>query len=214
MHAHAAEDGWKITATDFAAEEYFGATLANGQLGIRPGKEPFSISAVLLNHVFDFSEGAGVNTVMPGPVPFGLSMKVDGKQGWEVSQWQQTVDMLDAEHITSFIADGKVKVTYIVRALRNMPFCVTMDVEAEALKPVTLEFENTPALPPDWTDVKRTDRSFKADLAYYSTRIDMVDGPAITWGMFAAQYARLGDTKAADEFFRLSPPMPRDSSVG
>lgn len=163
LHAYAAEDGWKITATDFAAKEYFGATLANGQLGIRPGKEPFSISAVLLNHVFDFSEAAGVNTVMPGPVPFGLSMKVDGAATWKVTQWSQTVDLLRAEHTTTFTADGKVRISYTVRALRNMPFCVTMDVKAEALKPVTLEFENTPSLPQDWTGVRKTDRNFKAD---------------------------------------------------
>lgn len=163
LPAPAAGDGWRITATDYVAREYYGATMANGQLGIRPGKAPFSIDAVVMNHVFDFDHGAGVNTVMPGPVPFGLAMTVDGKRDWEVSRWQQTVDMLNAEHVTSFIADGSVKVTYTVRALRNMPFCVTMDVRAEALKTVSLCFENNPSMPSDWKDVRKTERSFRAD---------------------------------------------------
>lgn len=32
----------------------------------------------------------------------------------------------------------------------------------------------------------------------------MKDGPAMTWGIFAVQYARLGDTEKAYEFFRRS----------
>lgn len=163
LNTPAVSDGWKITATDYAAKDYFSATVASGQIGIRPGREPFSIGGVVLNNVFDFDEGAGVNTVMPGPVPFGLSMKVDGKGEWDVTQWQQTVDMLRAEHSTTFVADGKVRVTYTVRALRNMPFCVTMDVRAEALKAVTLDFENAPALPGDWKNVRKTERKFRAD---------------------------------------------------
>lgn len=32
----------------------------------------------------------------------------------------------------------------------------------------------------------------------------MKDGPAMTWGIFAVQYARLGDTEKAYEYFRRS----------
>lgn len=40
------------------------------------------------------------------------------------------------------------------------------------------------------------------DLAYYESRIDPVDGPAMTWSIFCVQYARLGDIARAEEMFR------------
>ena len=47
-------------------------------------------------------------------------------------------------------------------------------------------------------------KRIRNDLEYYSSRIDMKDGPAMTWGIFAVQYARLGDTEKAYEYFRRS----------
>lgn len=40
------------------------------------------------------------------------------------------------------------------------------------------------------------------DLAYYEPRIDTLDGPAMSYAVFAVQYARLGMARKADELFR------------
>lgn len=40
------------------------------------------------------------------------------------------------------------------------------------------------------------------DLKYYEDKVDMVDGPAMTFSVFAVQYARLGDRRKATEMFR------------
>lgn len=42
----------------------------------------------------------------------------------------------------------------------------------------------------------------RRDLEYYEKKIDMVNGPAMTFSVFAIQYARLGDRKRASEMFR------------
>jgi len=45
----AAQDGWTITTSDYKAKTYFGDALANGQLGILPWREPFSVQDVTIN---------------------------------------------------------------------------------------------------------------------------------------------------------------------
>ena len=42
------------------------------------------------------------------------------------------------------------------------------------------------------------------DLEYYDSKIDRENGPAMTFGIFCVQYARLGDAKKAEEMFRRS----------
>lgn len=50
-----------------------------------------------------------------------------------------------------------------------------------------------------------TDReAMLRDLAYYEPRIDPADGPAMSYAVFAVQYARLGMAHKADELFRRS----------
>ena len=133
-------DDWSITVTDHTASEYYGMAMANGRLGILPGKEPFSVERVMLNHVFDYDDAAGVDAVPDGPVPFNISMKIDGRCDWNITRWQQTVDIRNAEHRTSFVADGKVSVQYRITALRAHPNCLLMDVSTDAPRGVKVEF--------------------------------------------------------------------------
>ena len=45
-------------------------------------------------------------------------------------------------------------------------------------------------------------KQMRRDLEYYEKKIDMVNGPAMTFSVFAIQYARLGDRRKASEMFR------------
>ena len=133
------EDGWKIVA-DTYDDNYTGIPVANGGLGILPWKEPFSVKHIMLNHVFERVND--VNCAVRGINPFCLSMSVDGAGVSEtkVSGWRQTIDMRNAEHITEFIACGKVSVRYGVTALRNLPYAMMMEVEIKALEDVNVVF--------------------------------------------------------------------------
>lgn len=146
---------WNLTATDFNAE-YVGAPVANGGIGILPWKEPFSVRHVMLNHVFDADGPHGVSRVLKGINPFELQMKVDGEtvSASNISSWQQTVDMRHASHNTSFTLPGKVKVTYSIRALRNMPYAGLVDVGIEALENVQVNLINTISVPGDYKEAE------------------------------------------------------------
>lgn len=68
---------WTIDATK--TENYVGAPIANGKIGILPWKEPFSVRHVLLNQVFDIGD-AGVNQALQGINPFHLELSLDGQK--------------------------------------------------------------------------------------------------------------------------------------
>ena len=147
--AGSADDAWTVQTADYDATEYYGIAIANGSLGIMPGKEPFSVKEVVQNHVFAYDPSVGVNAVVKAPVPFKVSMFVDGILDWKVSDWSQTIDMRRAEHRTFFIADEKVKVDYRIIALRDNPDCLLMVINVKALKPCTIGFSNLPDSCPD-----------------------------------------------------------------
>ena len=147
--AGSADDTWTVHTVDYDDTEYYGIAMANGRLGILPGKEPFSVKEVIQNQVFAYDHSVGVNAVVKAPVPFKVSMCVDGILDWKVSDWSQTIDMRRAEHWTCFIADEKVKVDYRIIALRNNPDCLLMEINAKALKPCTIGFSNLPDSCPD-----------------------------------------------------------------
>lgn len=169
------EDGWKIVA-DTYDDNYTGIPVANGGLGILPWKEPFSVKHIMLNHVFERVNDA--NCAVRGINPFCLSMSVDGAGVSEtkVSGWRQTIDMRNAEHITEFIACGKVSVRYGVTALRNLPYAMMMEVEIKALEDVNVVFCNSFSLPEEYKTARIQRRNFLADGHY----IDLLRADAQT----------------------------------
>ena len=125
---------WKIQTTDYHGT-YYGATVANGGIGILPWKEPFSIRHVMLNHVFDSATPQDVSRVLRGINPFNLQMQINGQtvNGDNISGWEQCIDMKEATHNTHFICDGKADVSYSICALRNLPYAGLVRVEVTAL---------------------------------------------------------------------------------
>ena len=144
-----AGDGWTVSTADYVAADYYGIAMANGSLGILPGKEPFSVQEVVQNRVFAYDPAVGVNAVVKAPVPFNVTMRVDGKTDWEVRDWSQTIDLRQAEHRTCFLADNKLTINYRILALRDNPDCLLMEIKAKALKPCEITFSNQPDRCPD-----------------------------------------------------------------
>lgn len=104
---------WMIDATN--TENYVGAPIANGKIGILPWKGPFSVRHVMLNRVFDIGD-AGVNQALQGINPLHLEMSLNG-QKVEMNQtknWKQSLDLKKAVHSTSFTIPGKAEIKYKV----------------------------------------------------------------------------------------------------
>lgn len=161
--ASASGEGW-IVRTDDPGQSYIGAPVANGMIGILPWKEPFSVRHVILNHVFDIDARSGVNRVLRGINPFGLTMYVDGQKVDEqnISDWSQQVDMRRAEHTTRFTTCGKVETTYTIAALRNMPHAGVVMVTVKALQDNEVRFDNRMENPGDYASVKPGYKALRA----------------------------------------------------
>jgi len=150
LNAQNIQQGWIITATD--QKDYVGTTLSNGGIGITPGKEPFSIQQVMLNHVFDKAGENGISNVLRGVNPFILSMNIDGKAitADNISNWKQVIDMKTATFTSYFTVDGNAQIEYSVCALRQLPYCGLIRVKINALKDIYVEAVNTSEVPGDY----------------------------------------------------------------
>lgn len=148
--AAAPDSQWTISTSDYDAPEYYGVAVANGGIGFIPWREPFSIKDVTLNSVFDADSRHGISRLMKGINPFTLCLSVDGTpvdSAASISKWNQSLDMHEAVHTTSFRLDGKADVSYSMRALRNMPYAGLITVSVKALEPVEVKAANSAVLP-------------------------------------------------------------------
>ena len=145
---------WTIDTMN--TENYVGAPIANGKIGILPWKEPFSVRHVMLNHVFDIGD-AGVNQALQGINPFHLELSLDGQkvEMRSVTNWKQSLDLKKAVHTTSFIIPGKAEIKYNITALRNLPYSGLIEVEVKALDNIQMQGLNTMDIPDGYNDIKK-----------------------------------------------------------
>ena len=145
---------WTIDTMN--TENYVGAPIANGKIGILPRKEPFSVRHVMLNHVFDIGD-AGVNQALQGINPFHLELSLDGQkvEMRSVTNWKQSLDLKKAVHTTSFIIPGKAEIKYNITALRNLPYSGLIEVEVKALDNIRMQGINTMDIPDGYNDIKK-----------------------------------------------------------
>ena len=145
---------WTIDTMN--TENYVGAPIANGKIGILPWKEPFSVRHVMLNHVFDIGD-AGVNQALQGINPFHLELSLDGQKVEMrlVTNWKQSLDLKKAVHTTSFIIPGKAEIKYNITALRNLTYSGLIEVEVKALDNIQMQGLNTMDIPDGYNDIKK-----------------------------------------------------------
>ena len=162
-HPLCAGDGWSLVADDYTAR-YYGVPIANGVLGLTPGKAPFQIKNVILGNLYDTRREGDISRLVYALNPFGLVVSVDGKEidAECVSDWSQTLDMRKAVLKCSFSVEGKARISYEVRALRCLPYCGLVSVRVEALQALELGIRNEIKATKDFKGV--IEGSFKQDL--------------------------------------------------
>lgn len=155
-------DGWVIKA-EGECKDYTGASAANGTLGVLHWKEPFSVRQIVLNNVFELSDDTEVNRAVLGINPFDIRMYVDGKAVGGYTDWEQCIDMRNAEHSMSFKVDDKVDVSYSFMALRNLPHSILFKVRMSADAPATVRMDKRISVPADYQAPRYSHRDFHAD---------------------------------------------------
>ncbi len=147
---------WHIVAQDINPNDYYGITLANGVIGMVSSPEPLKIKDVVLNGVYDYYQRGRVSNILKTFSHMNMHLEVDkrriGKD--QVQNYAQTLDMQNAELITTFEVAKKVKVTHRLLALRNLPYTAMGVVEITALSDVEIVPINYIETPNHISDVR------------------------------------------------------------
>ena len=138
--AAVAQDPWIITANKIDLGNYYGATVANGMIGIVSSPEPFKVKDVVLAGAYDLYGRGRVSNFLKSFNLLNMYLEVDGKRigNADASNMKQQLDMHHASFTTTFDYGDKAAVTYTYYSLRQLPFTVLMDVAITAKKDINI----------------------------------------------------------------------------
>ena len=138
--AQAAPDPWRISADQVDPRNYYGATVANGMLGIVSSPEPFQVKSVVLAGAYDQYGRGRVSNFLNSFNLLNMYLEVDGRRlsGKDVSNFRQELDLRHASLTTTFDYADKATIRYTHYALRHLPFTVLVDVAVTAKKDVNI----------------------------------------------------------------------------
>jgi protein-glucosylgalactosylhydroxylysine glucosidase len=155
-HCLIAQDPWKISTNKINAANYYGITVANGQLGIVSSPEVFKVKDVVLAGAYDLYGRGRVGNFLKSFNLLNMNMQIDGRMvsNTDVSNMQQTLDMKTASFTTSFTYKDAATVSYTYYALRNLPYSVLMDISITAKKNIALSSASVMEAPDALKDVQ------------------------------------------------------------
>lgn len=151
-----AQDPWKITATTIHPSNYYGVTVANGQLGIVSSAEAFKVKDVVLAGAYDLYGRGRVSNFLKSFNLLNMYMEIDGKRlsNADATNMRQELDMQHASFTTSFDYKDAVTISYTYFALRQLPYSVLMNVSVKAKKAVSLGSASVMEAPDALRDVE------------------------------------------------------------
>lgn len=135
-----AQDPWKITATKIDPSNYYGITVANGQIGIVSSPRAFEVKEVVLAGAYDLYGRGRVSNFLKSFNLLNMYMEIDGRRlsNADATNMKQELDMKHAGFTTSFDYKDVATVSYTYYALRHLPYSVLMDVTVKAKKDLAL----------------------------------------------------------------------------
>lgn len=158
----AQNDAWHIIASNIDPANYYGVTVANGMIGLVSSPEPMKVKDVVLNGAYDNYGRGRVSNILKGFNFVNMNLDVDGRRigRKEISDYRQSLDMRNAELVTTFNVGDQISVSHRVMALRHLPYSALSIVEITAKKDVTI----TPAAVIESPDILQDVRSFYAEI--------------------------------------------------
>ncbi|OGX92064.1 glycoside hydrolase family 65 protein [Hymenobacter coccineus] len=154
--AQTAVDPWRITADKVDPNHYYGATVANGLIGIVSSPVPFQVKSVVLAGAYDQYGRGRVSNFLNSFNLLNMYLEVDGRRlgPQDASNFRQELDMQRAALTTTFDYADKATVRYTYYALRHLPFTVLLDVSITAKKDVNLTAASVMEAPDALRDVQ------------------------------------------------------------
>ena len=135
-----AQDPWKITANKIDPPNYYGITVANGQIGIVSSPEAFKVKDVVLAGAYDLYGRGRVSNFLKSFNLLNMYLEIEGRRlgNADATNMKQELDMQHASFTTSFDYKDVATVSYTYYALRQLPYSVLMDITVTAKKDLNL----------------------------------------------------------------------------
>ena len=147
---------WSVTASDIDPDNYYGVTCANGMVGLVSSAEPMKVTDVVLNGVYDNYQRGRVSNILKTFNHVNMNIDVDGRRVGpkDIQNYQQRLDMKQAELTTTFEVGDQLSVNHRMLALRHLPFSAMVIVELTAKKAVTVTPASVIEAPNHLNDVR------------------------------------------------------------
>ena len=147
---------WHIVADEIDPNHYYGVTVANGMVGMVSSPDPLKIKDVVLNGVYDYYQRGRVSNILKTFNHMNMHLEVDQRRidRNQIEGYAQTLDMKNAELITTFNVPKKVKVKHRLMSLRNLPYTAMSIIEITALADVNIVPINYIETPNHISDVR------------------------------------------------------------
>lgn len=154
-------DAWTLYAG--SRENYYGVTVANGQIGIVTSDTPLTTKEVILNGVYEASPENGISRICKGIEFLNLKMWLNGQQisGTNITNWNQTVSMKEGTSTTSFSFNNLADITYTILANRSNPFAAMAVVEIIPKQDISLQANNYMNVPDELNSTTQNYRVLK-----------------------------------------------------
>ncbi len=151
-----AQSTWEIKATNIDPSNYFGITAANGRIGLVSSPQPMQVQDVVLNGAYDLYGRGRVSNILKGFNFVNMDLIVDEVRlaDSDIVNFEQVLDMKEAILTTTFEIKDKVKVSYKLMALRQLPYSALIDLKFTALDNIDLTPINQIQSPDHLKDVR------------------------------------------------------------
>ncbi|MCE2972206.1 MAG: glycoside hydrolase family 65 protein [Sediminibacterium sp.] len=151
-----AQDPWKIKAASIDARQYYGATVANGMIGVVASPEPFKVKDVVLSGAYDLYGRGRVSNFLRSFNLLNMQIDINGKRvtAANVSNFTQELNMREASFTATCNLGTQATISYTYYALRQLPFTVLMDVTITAREAIDLSAASVMEAPDALRDVQ------------------------------------------------------------
>lgn len=149
-------DPWKIKADNINPTDYYGITVANGMIGVISSPEPFKVKNVVLTGTYDLYGRGRVSNFINSFNLLNMKLAIDGNEvnARSVQNFKQELDMYNAAFSSSFDYGDKASINYSYYSLRQLPFCVLIEVTVKAKKDLTITGSSVMEAPDAIKDVQ------------------------------------------------------------
>ncbi|HLN72989.1 MAG TPA: hypothetical protein VK205_06820 [Prolixibacteraceae bacterium] len=149
-------DAWRIKADKIDPSNYYGITVANGMIGIVSSPEPLKVKNIVLAGTYDLYGRGRVSNFLNSFNLLNMRLDINGTgiDAASVKNFRQELDMRSASFSSYLDFQDKASIQYTYYSLRQLPFCVLMEVKVTAKKDLTINAANVMEAPDALRDVQ------------------------------------------------------------